>query len=44
MSYTAEMGLGVVIYIPSFIKISELIQRLMERGLHTHTHRRYVNS
>jgi hypothetical protein len=32
MIYAAEMGSGVVIYIPSFIQIGSVIQKLMEGG------------
>jgi hypothetical protein len=31
------MGLGAVIYVPSFITIGSGVQRLMG-GIHTHTH------
>jgi hypothetical protein len=30
MKYTAEMGLGAIIYIPSFIKIDSVIQKLIK--------------
>jgi hypothetical protein len=30
MKYAVEMGLGAVIYIPSFIKIGSGIQKLIE--------------
>jgi hypothetical protein len=33
MNYTVEMGAGAMIYIPSFIKISSGIQKLI-RGIH----------
>jgi hypothetical protein len=29
MKYAVEMGLGAMIYIPSFIKIGSVIQKLM---------------
>jgi hypothetical protein len=32
MKYAVQMGSGVMIYIPSFIKIGSGIQKLMERG------------
>jgi hypothetical protein len=35
MKYTTEMGSGVMIYIPSFIKIVSGIQELI-RGIQTH--------
>jgi hypothetical protein len=37
MKYAAEMGLGAVIYIPSFIKICSGVQKLMGGGVHRHT-------
>jgi hypothetical protein len=36
MKYAAEMGSGVRIYIPGFIKIYSAIQKLI-RGTHRHT-------
>jgi hypothetical protein len=36
MKYAIEMGSGVMIYIPSFIKIGSGIQKLMG-GIHRHT-------
>jgi hypothetical protein len=36
MMCTAEMDLGVIIYIPSFIKIGLDIQKLIGRDKHTH--------
>jgi hypothetical protein len=36
MKYAAEMGSGGMIYIPSLIKISLDIQKLVE-GIHRHT-------
>jgi hypothetical protein len=36
MNYVAEMGLGVIIYIPSFLKIDAGIQKLLV-GIHTYT-------
>jgi hypothetical protein len=38
MNCTVEMGLGVMIYIPSFIKIGSGIQKLIE-GIYIETHR-----
>jgi hypothetical protein len=37
MNYAVEMGLGAMIYIPSFIKIGLGIQKLMG-GIHVQTH------
>jgi hypothetical protein len=39
MKYAAEMGLGVMIYIPGFIKIISAIQKVI--GWDTQTHRRH---
>jgi hypothetical protein len=36
MKYAVEMGSGAVIYIPSFIKIGSVIERLIG-GIHRHT-------
>jgi hypothetical protein len=36
MKYAAEMGSGVMIYIPSFIKIGSGIRKLI-KGIHRHT-------
>jgi hypothetical protein len=36
MKYTVEMGSGVMIYVPSFIKIGSGIQKLIG-GIHRHT-------
>jgi hypothetical protein len=36
MKYTVEMGSGVMIYIPSLIKIGSGILKLI-RGIHRHT-------
>jgi hypothetical protein len=36
-NYTAEMGSGAVIYLPSFIKIGSGVQKLIG-GIHRHTH------
>jgi hypothetical protein len=36
MNYTIEMGSGAMIYMPSFIKISSGIQKLL-MGIHRHT-------
>jgi hypothetical protein len=33
MKYTFQMGLGAMVYIPSFIKIGSGIQKLMGEGL-----------
>jgi hypothetical protein len=41
MNYVDEMGLGAMIYIPSFVKIDSGIQKLMGRDFtdtHTRTH------
>jgi hypothetical protein len=38
MEYADEMGLGTMIYIPSFIKIISEIRKLIE-GIHIQTHR-----
>jgi hypothetical protein len=38
MEYAVEMGLGAVIYIPSFVKIGPGIQKLKEG---TQTHRQH---
>jgi hypothetical protein len=38
MKYTVEMGLGAMIYIPSFIKIGSAIQKLIV-GIHRQTDR-----
>jgi hypothetical protein len=40
MKYTAEMGLGAMIYIPSFIKIGLGIQRLIGEDIQTHRQER----
>jgi hypothetical protein len=39
MKYGVEMGLGAMIYIPSYIKIGSAIRKLI-RG-HTQTHRQH---
>jgi hypothetical protein len=36
MNYTAEVGSGAMIYIPSFIKIGSAIPKLIG-GIHRHT-------
>jgi hypothetical protein len=36
MKCVVEMGLGVMMYIPSFIKIGSAIQKLMGGGIHRH--------
>jgi hypothetical protein len=33
----AEMGSGALIYVPSLIKISSGVQKLLGRDTHTHT-------
>jgi hypothetical protein len=38
MEYAVETGLGVMIYIPSFVKIVPVIQKLIG-GIHRHTNR-----
>jgi hypothetical protein len=38
MKYDVEMGSGVMIYIPSFIKTVSGIQKLMGGVIHRHTH------
>jgi hypothetical protein len=38
MKYAVEMGSGVMIYIPSFIKIGSGIQKLIRGHAHRHTH------
>jgi high-affinity Fe2+/Pb2+ permease len=40
MKYAVEMGSGAIITILSFIKIGSSIQKLMERGVHRHTHKK----
>jgi hypothetical protein len=37
MKYAVEMGSGVMIYIPSFIKIGSGIQKFIEGYTHTQT-------
>jgi hypothetical protein len=37
MKYVVEMGLGAMIYIPSFIKIGSCIQKLIGRYTDTQT-------
>jgi hypothetical protein len=37
MKYAVEMGSGAMIYVPSFIRISSAIQKLI-RGIHIETH------
>jgi hypothetical protein len=37
MNYAVEMGLGVVIYKPSFIKIGSGVQKLIGGDTYTHT-------
>jgi hypothetical protein len=37
MKYAVEMGSGAMIYIPNFIKIDSVIQKLMEGGRLTDT-------
>jgi hypothetical protein len=39
MNYVVEMGLGAMIYIPSFIRIGSGIQKLIGRGMHVQPHR-----
>jgi hypothetical protein len=39
MKYVVKMGLGVMIYVPSFVKIGSGIQKLIG-GLHRHTDHR----
>jgi hypothetical protein len=41
MLYAVEMGSRAMTYIPTFIKISSRIQKLLE-DVHTQTHSRYV--
>jgi hypothetical protein len=41
MKYAAEIGLGVMIYIPSFIKTGSTIQMLIGGGGDTYTHRQH---
>jgi hypothetical protein len=38
MEYVIELGSGVMIYMPSFIKIGSRIQTLMGRGSFTEGH------
>jgi hypothetical protein len=38
MKYAVEVGLGAMVYIPSFVKIGSGIQKLI-RGIHRHTNR-----
>jgi hypothetical protein len=40
--YAAEMGSGAMIYIPSFIKIDSVIQKLMG-GIHRHTDSKVIS-
>jgi hypothetical protein len=40
MKYSAEMDSGVMIYIPTFIKISSGIQKLIARDRQTHRQHR----
>jgi hypothetical protein len=40
MSYAVEVELGVMVYIPSFIKIGSGIQKLIGRDTDTHTQTR----
>jgi hypothetical protein len=42
MKYATEMGLGTMIYTPSFIKFGSAIQKLMGRGIHRHTDRMVI--
>jgi hypothetical protein len=44
MNYAAEMGSGVMIYIPSFIKIASGIQKLKGKYTDTQTHRQHGDS
>jgi hypothetical protein len=37
MKYAVEMGSGVMIYIPSFIKIGSDFQKIKVWGIHRHT-------
>jgi hypothetical protein len=37
--YAAQMGLGAMIYVPSFIKIGSGIEKLIRRGTQTDTQR-----
>jgi hypothetical protein len=41
MKYEIQMSSGAMIYIPSFIKISSGIQKLI-RGIHGHTDRKEI--
>jgi hypothetical protein len=34
MKYAVEMGSGIMIYIPSFIKIGSAVEKLMRDGWH----------
>jgi hypothetical protein len=37
MKYAVETGSVTMIYLPSFIKFSSAIQKLIEGGVHKHT-------
>jgi hypothetical protein len=43
MKYAAEMSIGAMKNIPSFIKIGSSIQKLMGVGLHRHTHGKVIS-
>jgi hypothetical protein len=38
MKYAVEMGSGAMMYVPGFIKIGSVIQKLIKGDTHTHTH------
>jgi hypothetical protein len=44
MKYAVEMGSGVMLYIPSSIKIDSCIQKLMEMDSQTHKQHRNLKS
>jgi hypothetical protein len=42
--YTAEVGSGAIIYIPSFIKTGSSIQKLIGGGIHRHVDNMLISS
>jgi hypothetical protein len=45
MNYSVEMGLGAIIYVPSFIEINSKVNRgiHIQTDTHVHTHRQDVD-
>jgi hypothetical protein len=43
MKHAVEMGLGAMIYMPSFVKFRSGIQKLLGRGIHGHKNNKVIS-